>query len=535
MALEGTAEMTEGSDLVAKLVARLAEQNELLASRDADLAKQGALLASRDADLAKQSALLASRDADLAKQSEELAALSSERDRLWRAYERLKEELLLVKRRLFIAKAERVDTTQLELEFEELSKRLNALASDVPNEDESEDEQAPKRKRKGRPKGRRNLAEADLPEVTIEVADELFERLVAEGKAERIGTETSYKLGYQRGGYRKIALQRIKYRALDGRGESTLETAPLPPELLRRSLAAPSTLAHLATQKFCDGLPLYRLEDICARDGLRLDRGTMSRWLEDLGASFGATVVAAMDADALANAFCIATDATGFAVQPGARDGPRRPCRKGHYFVKIADRDHILFEYHAKHTSKVVRAMFKGFEGYLQADAASVYDALFRPSDDEEGDGKEGRGRTMPPIVLTGGGRVLGEGHGDTGGAGERGDDAVLPLHFAVRAAGVSVRGGPVLGQELRASAGVAGGAAAALGGGVRDRRVRVRGDVEPHARGVAAVAGAGGGVERGGRGGAVHEALPRREERAGAARDVAACGAGAGVARAAV
>jgi len=365
MELEGTDSdgTTDGTDVVALLVARLAEQNEQIAKRDAQIAESEA----------------------------KLAELESERDRLRRAYEMLKEELLLVKRRLFIAKAERVDTTQLELEFAELSKRLDALAGELPDADEDGDDDAAKGKRKRRPKGRRNLADADLPEVSVEITDELFEQLVAEGKAERIGAETSYKLGYERGGYRRIAMQRVKYRAIDGRGESSLETAPLPPELLKRCMAAPSTLAHLATQKFCDGLPLYRLEDICARDGLRLDRGTMCRWLEDLGATFGATVVAAMRADALANAFCIATDATGFAVQPGTRDGPRRPCRKGHYFVQIADRDHILFEFTAKHTSKVVRALFKGFEGYVQADAASVYDALFRSSDDDECDGKERR------------------------------------------------------------------------------------------------------------------------------------------------
>jgi transposase len=380
MAFEGTDsdETTEGSDLVALLVAKLTEQNELLAERAAELAARAAELAARDAKLAKLEA--------------DKQAVESERDRLRRAYDQLKEELLLVKRRLFVAKAERVDTRQLELEFAELSKQLDALAGAVPDADEDGgDDEAPARKRKRRPKGRRNLAETDLPEVAVEIADELFEQLVAEGKAERIGTETSYKLGYERGGYRRIAMQRIKYRAIDARGESTIETAPLPPELLRRCLAAPSTLAHLTTQKFCDGLPLYRLEDICARDGLRLDRGTMSRWVEDLGATFGATVVAAMRTDALARAFCIATDATGFAVQPGARDGPRRPCRKGHYFVQIADRDHILFEFTAKHTSEVVRALFKGFEGYVQADAASVYDALFRPTGDEDGDGKQRR------------------------------------------------------------------------------------------------------------------------------------------------
>ena len=376
MALEGIGgdEGMDETDLVAMLVARIAEQNELLAERDAKLAERDAKLAERDAKLAEQSG--------------QLSELASERDRFRRAYEQVKEELLLVKRRLFIAKAERVDTTQLELEFAELSKRLDALAGAVPGDED----EAPARKRKRRPKGRRNLADAHLPETTVEVTDELFERLVAEGKAERIGTETSYKLGYERGGYRKIVMQRVKYRALDSRGDAAIETAPLPPELLRRCLAAPSTLAHLATQKFCDGLPLYRLEDICSRDGVRLDRGTMSRWLEDLGATFGATVVAAMNADALANAFCIATDATGFAIQPGSRAGPRRPCRKGNYFVKIADRDHILFDYHERQTSLVVRAMFKGFEGkYIQADAASVYDALFRPSEDDSDDGQQPR------------------------------------------------------------------------------------------------------------------------------------------------
>jgi hypothetical protein len=116
----------------------------------------------------------------------------------------------------------------------------------------------------------------------------------------------------------------------------------------------------------------------------------MSRWMEDLGATLGATIVEAMRTFAFATAFCIATDATSFRIQPGARAGPRRPCRKGHYFVHIADADFLFFEYTREHTSAAVRAMFRGFEGYVQADAASVYDALFRPSgpDDSEDDGR---------------------------------------------------------------------------------------------------------------------------------------------------
>ena len=96
------------------------------------------------------------------------------------------------------------------------------------------------------------------------------------------------------------------------------------------------------------------------------------------GATLGAIVEAARK-EAFEQAFCLSTDATGVLIQPGLiQDGKRRPCRKGHFFVILADVDHVFFEYTEKHTSAVVSEMFKGFKGYIQADAHAVYDALFR-------------------------------------------------------------------------------------------------------------------------------------------------------------
>ena len=64
----------------------------------------------------------------------------------------------------------------------------------------------------------------------------------------------------------------------------------MPKDTFPRSLAAASTLAHVIIEKHCDGMPLFRVEDRFARDGVPLDRGTMSRWLEDAGATAGATI-----------------------------------------------------------------------------------------------------------------------------------------------------------------------------------------------------------------------------------------------------
>jgi transposase len=321
----------------------------------------------------------AARAADLARISE----LTKERDRLRDSHQQLRIELELLRRRIFIAKAERVDTRQLELDFAATLAALDKVSGGSPKEIAAiAQSERPSRKSKKKPRGRRDLRELPLEEERFELVDDDFERLVAEGKAERCGFEESCKVGWKRGGMRRVVIARAKYRVVDVHGLSYIETTPMPPECFPRSLAAPSMLAHVATEKCCDGMPLNRVEDRLARDGVRVDRGTMSRWLDDAGATVGATVVAAAHQEAWRTAFCISTDATGIAVQPGKKpEGGRQACRRGHYFVLIADRDHIFFEYTPRETSACLEEMFRGYSGYVQADAKSVYDVLFREPD----------------------------------------------------------------------------------------------------------------------------------------------------------
>ncbi|MBX3155531.1 MAG: transposase [Deltaproteobacteria bacterium] len=76
--------------------------------------------------------------------------------------------------------------------------------------------------------------------------------------------------------------------------------------------------------------------------------------------------------DAIANANVISTDATGALVQPAKlKDGRAQACKKGHFFTAVVDCDAILFAYTERHTSELVKELFGGFRGYLQADASS--------------------------------------------------------------------------------------------------------------------------------------------------------------------
>ena len=359
--------------------------------------------------MARMQSELAATTGQLAATSERLAGIVGERDNLRRAYRQLMEQFELLRRRIFIAKAERVDATQLELEFEKTKQKLDALAkrldSDAAAGDTSDAGDAtadaakandpgsrpsgkPPKKGNSKPKGRRNLADADhLPQRRIEIRDPELE---ASG-ATFVDWELSYKLGYQRPSEVRVVIARAKYKVAkpeplpadatvieqDG-SRFTIVTAPLPRLLIRRGLLAPSMLARVIIQKFRFGLPYFRQEELLESDGISLDRGTMSRSSEEIGACLGAIVLACAD-DARTHAFCLSTDATGIAIRPEPLpDGRRQPCRKGHFFVVLADKKHIFFAFQAKHTSAVVCEMFRGFSGYIQADAHAIYDALFR-------------------------------------------------------------------------------------------------------------------------------------------------------------
>lgn len=318
---------------------------------------------------------IAALEAELAASKTKLAAVTSERDKLRRAYEQLKEEFELVRRRLYVAKAERVDTRQLEIEFAEKKAALAVLAASLEGQSAPppQDERKPKKKKKSKPKGRRDLFSVEMAEERIELLDPALE-----GKAERIGFEESCRLGHRRASAVRIVVARATYKVASETGEVTFTTVKRPRELFERCLLAPSMFAHVLMLKYGFGLPFFRCEEMLAKDGIDLGRAQMCRYAEDAGATLGAIVLTMRD-DALKHAFCLATDATGVAIQPEPlADGARQPCRKGHFFVVLADRDHVFFEFKAKHNSDAVCNMFCGYSGYIHADAHAIYDALYR-------------------------------------------------------------------------------------------------------------------------------------------------------------
>ena len=270
----------------------------------------------------------------LSKTSAALVTVTAERDKLRHAYEQLKGQLELLRRRIFLAKAERIDTQQLEIEFAETKAKLDLLAkelsasdltegasdndNDNDNDASSGDDDGRPARTKEKSKGRRNIRLLDIPEERVEILDPALE-----GKAERIGFEESCLFGRRRGGTIRIVMARATYKITADDEPTKFVTADTPKVIYERGILAPSFIAHLLTKKFRWGMPFHRVALELASEGVALDDSTMCRYAEHVGATLGC-VVDAMAKEAMATAFCLSTDATGIAIQEHRKPNPDR-------------------------------------------------------------------------------------------------------------------------------------------------------------------------------------------------------------------
>lgn len=92
----------------------------------------------------------------------------------------------------------------------------------------------------------------------------------------KLGEDVTQVLDYVPGYFQVICHVRPKYACT---ACDAITQAPAPAMPTPRGRATSGTLAHLLVSKYCDHLPLYRQSEIFARDGLELDRSTLSDWV----------------------------------------------------------------------------------------------------------------------------------------------------------------------------------------------------------------------------------------------------------------
>lgn len=322
--------------------------------------------------------------ARIAELEAKLARASHERDEYRKLYELVLLELERVKRHLRAQnKSERVDADQVQMAFREVASLIvpQALAEQIAaSENEARDaEQHGRRDRDRRgPHGRNKLPE-HLPIERIEIhPPEALRQCGCCGKGMyAIGEETSEQLDYRPASLVRVQTARIKYACACEQGGVVVPSRSDGPHapVIEKGLAAPGLLAHIVVGKYADHLPLNRMEERFAREGIHLARSTLCDWVMQV-----ADLLSPI-ADAMGKAMLVAhrihTDDTGIPVQAQGRT------QKGHVWVYVADDDHVVFRYTPRRKGDGPREFLRSYKGYVQADAANLYDRLYADGDEE--------------------------------------------------------------------------------------------------------------------------------------------------------
>jgi len=188
--------------------------------------------------------------------------------------EKLKFQLAKLRRMQFGRSSERVtrQIEQLELRLEELE---TGEAQEI-SQAAAEDWPRPIRERR-QPKRKPLPDHLPRQEVVHEPAEDgACTCPDCGGAMARLGEDVTEVLNYIPGRFQVIRHVRPKYacRHCDAITQASAPALPTP-----RGRAAPGMLAHLLVSKYTDHLPLYRQSGIYARDGLDLDRSTLSDWV----------------------------------------------------------------------------------------------------------------------------------------------------------------------------------------------------------------------------------------------------------------
>ena len=189
---------------------------------------------------------------------------------------------------------------------------------------------------------------------------------------EKFGEEVTRQLDYVPASFYLKEHVRFKYACPGCKGQ--VKTSAMPWQPVEKGLPGPGLLANVLVSKYADHLPLYRQEQMYARQGIDLSRKTMCDWVRAC-ADLLLPLYEWLKKDVLASKV-VHTDDTPVPVQDRSRD----KTRQGRLWVYVGDRDHahVVYEYTASRSRAGPSKFLAGYRGYLQADAYPGYKHLYR-------------------------------------------------------------------------------------------------------------------------------------------------------------
>lgn len=149
-----------------------------------------------------------------------------------------------------------------------------------------------------------------------------------------------------------------------------------PVPLMKHSLASPSTVAYIMTQKYVDGLPLARQEKIWAREGICLSRATMANWVIQCTQSWLKPLYRHMKQELLTHSVIHADETVVQVLKEEGKPATSESRMWLYTSAALLGNQVRLFEYQPDRSGKRPEAFLKGFGGALVTDGYAGYNQV---------------------------------------------------------------------------------------------------------------------------------------------------------------
>ncbi|MEO2181006.1 MAG: IS66 family transposase [bacterium] len=188
----------------------------------------------------------------------------------------------------------------------------------------------------------------------------------------KIGEDVSEQLDIVPARIQVIRNIRVKYGCRHC--EEGVITAPIPTQIIPKSIATPGLLAYVAVSKYLDALPLYRLEKLFERIGVTLSRRTLSAWMIQTAGILGPLMVLLQGQ--LRSGRVLHMDETR--VQVLAEEGKMATSQSYMWVTRSGGSDPpiVWYQYEPGRGRDVPMRLLQDFKGHLVTDGYAGYKAI---------------------------------------------------------------------------------------------------------------------------------------------------------------
>lgn len=149
-----------------------------------------------------------------------------------------------------------------------------------------------------------------------------------------------------------------------------------PAPFISGSLASPSLVAHIAVQKYANGLPLYRLESGFRYDGIHISRQTMANWMIACSERYVEAVYERLLEHLLKESNLHADETTVQVLREPGRDAKTKSYEWLYRTGLCSRRKITIYEYRETRRREHPKTFLKDYEGLLHTDGYQVYHDL---------------------------------------------------------------------------------------------------------------------------------------------------------------